>query len=113
MSYAGHSKVGFPNIYEDDNQKNIKKSEVEEATRHSGKNVMGFMPKDQAAEVNKLYEERSKKEFAETIKKDPVLASTMNNTKPSRGALIDKEILEEERVILAKKAHKGMTGEKR
>lgn len=76
MSYAGNSKVGFPNIYEDSNQKNIKKSEIDEMTRHSGENVKGFMPsipnisvfsamhtdiyapEDQPGEVNRLYEEK-------------------------------------------------------
>ncbi|KAK4198746.1 hypothetical protein QBC40DRAFT_283184 [Triangularia verruculosa] len=111
MSYAGHSNVGFPNIYEDSNQKNIKKSEVDEVTRHSGENVKGFMPKDQPGEVNRLYEERLKRARAEALKKDPTLAATMHNNKPSKGAIIDREIEEEERAMLEKKKGKGMTGE--
>ncbi|VBB80370.1 Putative protein of unknown function [Podospora comata] len=111
MSYAGNSKVGFPNIYEDSNQKNIKKSEIDEMTRHSGENVKGFMPKDQPGEVNRLYEEKFKRERADALKNDPTLAATLNNNKPSKGAIIDKEIEEEERAMLEKKKGKGMTGE--
>ncbi|KAK4666265.1 hypothetical protein QC763_405390 [Podospora pseudopauciseta] len=111
MSYAGNSKVGFPNIYEDSNQKNIKKSEIDEMTRHSGENVKGFMPKDQPGEVNRLYEEKFKREQADALKNDPTLAATLNNNKPSKGAIIDKEIEEEERAMLEKKKGKGMTGE--
>jgi hypothetical protein len=44
MSYKGNSHVGIPSIYESQNQRNYAQSEVDEATRHSGKNVKGFMP---------------------------------------------------------------------
>lgn len=44
MSYAGGSNVGFPSLYESQNQKQIKDSEVDELTRHTGENVKGFLP---------------------------------------------------------------------
>lgn len=45
MSYAGHSNVGFPSIYESQNQRNCKQSEVEELRRTTGENVKAFRPR--------------------------------------------------------------------
>jgi hypothetical protein len=44
MSYQGNSHVGFPSLYESQNQRNYAQSEVDELTRHTGKNIKGFMP---------------------------------------------------------------------
>lgn len=45
MSYAGHSKVGFPNIYEDGDQRNVPTDEVDELVKHSGKNIKAYRPR--------------------------------------------------------------------
>ena len=42
-SNAGQSKVGFPNIYGDDSQRNVTLSEVDRASRESGHNLRGHM----------------------------------------------------------------------
>lgn len=42
-SNAGQSNVGYPNIYGNDDQRNIALSEVDEVTRESGKNLRGYM----------------------------------------------------------------------
>lgn len=44
MSYQGNSNVGFRSLYESQNQRNIKQSEVDELTRQTGENVKGFTP---------------------------------------------------------------------
>lgn len=44
MSRAGQSNVGFPSLYESQNQKSIKHSEVQELRKHTGENVQGFLP---------------------------------------------------------------------
>jgi hypothetical protein len=43
MSFQGHSNVGFPSLYESQNQKNHKQSEVDELQRHTGENLKGFL----------------------------------------------------------------------
>ncbi|KAK4162917.1 hypothetical protein QBC43DRAFT_320715 [Cladorrhinum sp. PSN259] len=114
MSYAGASNVGFPSIYEDSNQKNVKKSEINELSKTTGENVKGFLSKGQASEVNRLYEEENVRKQADAIKKDPTLPATLHNNKPSKGAIIDKEIQMEEEAMINKKKNKGlgMTGQK-
>lgn len=85
MSYQGNSNVGFRALYESQNQRNHKQSEVEELTRQTGENVKGYLPstlphltpsqsapnreskgpstddtddtEDQPGEVNRLHEE--------------------------------------------------------
>jgi hypothetical protein len=44
MSNAGQSNVGFPSLYEAQNQRNYKQSEVDDLTQHTGENVKGFLP---------------------------------------------------------------------
>ena len=44
MSNAGQSHVGYPALYEAQDQRNFKQSEVEEQRRHTGENVQGFLP---------------------------------------------------------------------
>ncbi|KAK4184102.1 hypothetical protein QBC35DRAFT_367971, partial [Podospora australis] len=103
MSYAGASNVGFPNIYEGSNQKNVKKSEIDELSKTSGENVKGFMPKNQADAVNRLYEQDIQRKQAEALKKDPTLAAQLHGNRPSRGAMVDKELELEDEETLRKK----------
>jgi hypothetical protein len=44
MSYQGNSNVGFPSLYESQNQRNHSQGEVDELTQHTGENVKGFLP---------------------------------------------------------------------
>lgn len=46
MSFQGHSNVGFPALYESQNQRNIKQSEIDEMTKHTGENLKGFLPSE-------------------------------------------------------------------
>ncbi|KAK3303661.1 uncharacterized protein B0T15DRAFT_560833 [Chaetomium strumarium] len=103
MSNAGNSNVGFPSLYEAQNQRNYKQSEVAELTQHTGENVKGFLPKDQRREVNRLHAEESQRRQQEQIKKDPTLAATLHGNKPHKGAVIDKELQKEDEAILRKK----------
>ncbi|AEO63903.1 8478ce57-0e0f-4443-9313-668c123ad2c2 [Thermothielavioides terrestris] len=111
MSYQGHSNVGFPSLYESQNQRNVKQSEVDELTRHTGENVKGFMPKGQAREVNRLHEQEVHRHQAENMKKDPTLAARLHGNKPAKGAMIDKELQEEDEAQLRKKGD-AVTGKK-
>ncbi|KAK4238135.1 hypothetical protein C8A03DRAFT_44091 [Achaetomium macrosporum] len=111
MSNAGHSNVGFPSLYEAQNQRTFKQSEVDELTQHTGENVKGFMPKDQLGEVNRLHAEESQRKREEQIKKDPTLAATLHGNKPHKGAMIDKELQEEDEAMLKKKGD-ATTGKK-
>jgi hypothetical protein len=43
-SAAGQSNVGFPSLYEGQNQQSLKKSEAKELRQHTGENVEGFLP---------------------------------------------------------------------
>ncbi|KAK3380888.1 hypothetical protein B0H63DRAFT_474536 [Podospora didyma] len=110
MSSAGRSKVGFPALYEDDDQRSIRKSEVEELSKHSGKNVKGYMAKSQLDAVNRLHEEETHKKQAEAIKHDPTLAATLHGNKPHKGAIIDKQLMEEEADMLMKKKGNKRSG---
>ncbi|KAK0710117.1 hypothetical protein B0T26DRAFT_652032 [Lasiosphaeria miniovina] len=123
MSAAGQSNVDCPNMYEDDDQRSFKRSEVDKLSRHSGVNVKGYMGSAQASEVNRLYDEEISRKQAEAMKKDPTLAAsfplyscrcaTLNGNRPAKGAIIDKELMEEEAAMLRKKQNKyGMSGMK-
>ncbi|KAG7285864.1 hypothetical protein NEMBOFW57_008158 [Staphylotrichum longicolle] len=85
MSYQGNSNVGFRALYESQNQRNHKQSEVEELTRQTGENVKGYLPK--------------------LKKTDPTFAAMMHGNKPSPGAIIDKEIQDEEEAMLRRKSN--------
>ncbi|KAK4118493.1 hypothetical protein N657DRAFT_659562 [Parathielavia appendiculata] len=109
MSSGGHSNVGFPSLYESQNQKHYKQSEVEELQKHTGENLKGFLPKDQEAEVNRLRSQDVQRRQAENLKNDPTFAATLHGNKPHKGAIIDKEIQQEEAEQLRKKGD-AMTG---
>ncbi|KAK3315809.1 hypothetical protein B0H66DRAFT_624517 [Apodospora peruviana] len=115
-SHSWHSKVGLPNDYENDNpgQRNISPSQVEEMSRHTGINIKGYRLQDRAAEVNRLHEQEIHERQISAMKKDPTLAATLHGNKPHKGAMIDKEIMEEEEEIMRKKNMKkgsnSMTG---
>ncbi|KAH6843319.1 hypothetical protein B0I37DRAFT_418430 [Chaetomium sp. MPI-CAGE-AT-0009] len=108
MSYQGGSNVGFPSLYESQNQRKHTKDEVDEMSRHTGENVKGFMPKSQAEEVDRLHTEEARltpnPKQAENLKKDPTLAARLHGNAPAKGAIIDKELQEEDEAALRKKS---------
>ncbi|GAB1315525.1 hypothetical protein MFIFM68171_05735 [Madurella fahalii] len=103
MSYQGNSNVGFRSLYGSQNQRNTKQSDIDELTRRTGENVKGFLPKDQQGEVDRLYEQEMQRKKNEAIKKDPTLAAQFHDNRPHKGAMIDKELQEEDEAMLKKK----------
>ncbi|KAH6640294.1 hypothetical protein F5144DRAFT_609325 [Chaetomium tenue] len=124
----GHSNVG---IYESQDQRHYTQEEVDEMTRHTGENVKGFMPKGQTEELNRLQTEEVSlalptllfytlcvariianccfclqihRKQAENLKKDPTLAATLHGNAPAKGAIIDKELQEEDEAALRRKS---------
>ncbi|KAJ4420079.1 hypothetical protein N0V85_000733 [Neurospora sp. IMI 360204] len=110
MSYAGNSKVGFPNIYEDGDQRHISHTSVDDLAQHSGKNVKAYRPQDQFAAINEHVIEETHKKLEEKIKMDPTRAAELHGFKPSKGARIDKELAEEDAAELRKKEQKLKQG---
>jgi len=43
---AGYSKVGIPNVYDDDEQRSISKADIEAHSQHSNVNVKGYLPSE-------------------------------------------------------------------
>ncbi|KAK1828066.1 hypothetical protein QBC39DRAFT_360266 [Podospora conica] len=87
---------------EDDDQRSISKSELDELSKRSGKNVRGFMPNSQMDQVNRLGAMQMEQRRAEAMKKDPTLAATLNGNKPHKGARIDKQLNEEDDEMIRK-----------
>ncbi|KAL2259274.1 hypothetical protein VTK26DRAFT_7108 [Humicola hyalothermophila] len=102
-SSQGHSNVGFGSLYQSQNQRNVPDTEIDELSRTSGKNVRGFLPKDQQAKVNKLQTEQIQREHAERMRAEPGFAAMYHGNKPNKGAMIDKELMEEDEAMLRKK----------
>ncbi|KAK4156558.1 hypothetical protein C8A00DRAFT_30524 [Chaetomidium leptoderma] len=103
MSNQGNSHVGAGGLYEAQDQRRHSQTDVEELTRQSGTNVMGFMPKDQAGEVNRLHMEEIQRRQAQKMKDDPTYPAMRHGNKPNKGAIIDKELQEEDEAMLQKK----------
>ncbi|KAK0625179.1 hypothetical protein B0T17DRAFT_617301 [Bombardia bombarda] len=99
-----YSKVGTPSIYEDDNQRKISKSDIAKHSLRSNVNVMGYRPKDQIDAVNALDAKEIMERTIEAMKKDPTLAATLHGNKPSKGAMIDKELQMEEEEMMKRKS---------
>ncbi|KAK3291259.1 uncharacterized protein B0H64DRAFT_410217 [Chaetomium fimeti] len=104
MSSSGHSNVGFRGLYESQNQRTHSHDEMDQMSKHTGENVRGFMPKGQAEEVNRLQTEEIHRKQAENMKKDPTLAATLHGNAPAKGAIIDKELQEEDEAALRRKS---------
>ncbi|KAH6618250.1 hypothetical protein B0J18DRAFT_436928 [Chaetomium sp. MPI-SDFR-AT-0129] len=106
MSRRASSNVGYPGLYESDNQKNRPQEEIDELTRHTGENVKGYLPKSQREEANRLQLEETHRLQEAKMKKDPTLAAQLHGNQPAKGAVIDKELQEEDEAALRKKQHK-------
>ncbi|KAE9371519.1 hypothetical protein N431DRAFT_545748 [Stipitochalara longipes BDJ] len=113
---SGTSNVGNSQVYEDGDQKNVPRSEIEQEKKdnrfHEGKenSHKANDSKDQRSIANKLArEEKREKESDEeseetkALKKDPTLPAKMHGNEPSRGAKIDAQIQAEEEEELRRK----------
>ncbi|PMD62526.1 uncharacterized protein K444DRAFT_557645 [Hyaloscypha bicolor E] len=110
------SNVGNSQVYEDGDQKNVPRSEIEQEKKdnrfHEGKenSHKANDSKDQRSIANKLAREEKREnesdeesEETKALKKDPTLPAKMHGNKPSRGAEIDAEIQAEEEEELRRK----------
>ncbi|KAI5867635.1 hypothetical protein GGS23DRAFT_549253 [Durotheca rogersii] len=110
---SGYSSVGQSAVYEDGDQRNLKKSEVPGRPRYEEGVEHSHLPndsKDQRSIANRLgNEERklSRKEYEDpetrAAKKDPTLPATLHGNEPSKGAKVDAELQAEEEEYLKKK----------
>ncbi|PQE17301.1 hypothetical protein CJF31_00005705 [Rutstroemia sp. NJR-2017a BVV2] len=110
------SNVGSSQIYEDGDQKNIPRSEIEQMKKdnrfHDGKenSHLANDSKDERTIANKLEREEKREgegdrisEEAKLSQKDATAPAKMHGNEPSRGAKIDQELREEEEALLKKK----------
>merc|ERR1711977_138226 len=101
---SGTSNVGNSQVYEDGDQKNAPKSEMEQEKKdsrfHEGKenSHKANDSKDERTIANKLAREEKK-----ALKKDPTLPAKMHGNEPSRGAKVDAQIQAEEEEELRRK----------
>ncbi|KAI5795606.1 hypothetical protein EDC01DRAFT_787698 [Geopyxis carbonaria] len=109
----GTSSVGTHNIYEADDQRTSKSTNVkpkdlayEEGVKNSHQNTD---PKDQRSIKNRLAAEEKKEKTRDdhSEKTDPRAAALSHGNEPSKGAKIDAQIQMEEEEELERKAKKG------
>ncbi|EOD44918.1 hypothetical protein GTA08_BOTSDO09448 [Neofusicoccum parvum] len=113
------SNVGSKNIYEDGDQKNAPADQVNDAERFKeGKpnSHLALDSKDSRTIANKLAreeqrEEQSGPEDIEAIQyeQDATLPAKSHGNKPSRGAVIDQQLREEDEQALKDKGSWGPT----
>jgi len=113
---SGNSSVGNSGVYENGDQKNVPKSEIEQEKKdarfHEGKehSHKALDSKDERSIANKLAREEKREnepeeesEEVKALKKDPTAPAKMHGNEPSRGAKIDAEIQQEEEEELRRK----------
>ncbi|PBP23507.1 hypothetical protein BUE80_DR005514 [Diplocarpon rosae] len=120
---SGTSNVGQASVYEDGDQKNVPKSELEQEKKqsrfHEGKenSHKANDSKDERTIANKLAreakvglplatregEDEEESEETKALKKDPTLPAKMHGNEPSKGAKIDAQIQAEEEEELRRK----------
>ncbi|KAI9053076.1 hypothetical protein LZ554_003345 [Drepanopeziza brunnea f. sp. 'monogermtubi'] len=113
---SGTSNVGQASVYEDGDQKNVPKSQIEQEKKdnrfHEGKehSHKALDSKDERSIANKLAreekrqdEEEEESEETKALKKDPTLPAKMHGNEPSKGAKIDAQIQKEEEEELKRK----------
>ncbi|KAM7220419.1 hypothetical protein V8F06_004198 [Rhypophila decipiens] len=106
---SARSKKDLPSgLYEDDGQRSFGDSKIDHMSRHSGINVKGYLPKDQERAMNRLTEMETMNKQMDAMKKNPTLAASLNGNKPTKGAQIDKELMEEDQRMLEKMNRKRM-----
>merc|ERR1712230_58283 len=116
IKMSGTSNVGNSQVYEDGDQKNASKSEMEQEKKdsrfHEGKenSHKANDSKDERTIANKLAREEKREnededesEETKALKKDPTLPAKMHGNEPSRGAKVDAQIQAEEEEELRRK----------
>ncbi|GAO19388.1 uncharacterized protein UV8b_02130 [Ustilaginoidea virens] len=107
----GNSNVGNSSVYEAGDQRNVKESERDEATKYEqgqpGAHLLND-PKDQRSISNRAAAEKkqqgSEDDFeTAALKKDPTLPARLHGNEPSKGAKIDAQIAAEEEQELKNK----------
>ncbi|KAL1870272.1 hypothetical protein VTK73DRAFT_2721 [Phialemonium thermophilum] len=102
------SNVGDPRVYEAGDQRTTKNSELQDKNRYHEGNVNAHLPndsKDQRSIANRLAE-REQHESSKTEngrQRDPTQPAIQHGNEPSRGAIIDKELQEEDEAAARKK----------
>ncbi|KAH8121236.1 hypothetical protein ACSS6W_010689 [Trichoderma asperelloides] len=108
---SGYSNVGTSGVYEAGDQRNVKRSEMENAERYNegqpGSHI-GNDSKDQRSIANRLAAEERKSEPGDDretalSKEDPTLPAKMHGNEPSRGAKVDAQIAADEEEYLRRK----------
>ncbi|OAL54604.1 hypothetical protein IQ07DRAFT_640109 [Pyrenochaeta sp. DS3sAY3a] len=114
---SGNSNVGNAGVYQADDQRTVKDSEIEEQKKenrfHEGQenSHKALDSKDERSIANKLArEEKREDEEDEKLseedklsKQDATLPALSHGNKPSRGAVIDQQLREEEEAELKRK----------
>merc|ERR1711939_519040 len=116
IKMSGTSNVGNSQVYEDGDQKNAPKSEMEQEKKDSrlhegkGNSHKANDSKDERTIANKLAREEKREnededesEETKALKKDPTLPAKMHGNEPSRGAKVDAQIQAEEEEELRRK----------
>ncbi|KAL7947237.1 hypothetical protein V8C42DRAFT_317186, partial [Trichoderma barbatum] len=109
---SGYSNVGTSGVYEAGDQRNVKRSEMQQTERYNegqqGSHV-GTDSKDQRSIANRLAAEEGRKESGDDfetslLKKDPTLPAKMHGNEPSKGARVDAELAADDEEYLRRKA---------
>ncbi|KAL7913469.1 hypothetical protein GGI35DRAFT_437499 [Trichoderma velutinum] len=108
---SGYSNVGNRGVYEAGDQRNVPRSEIQQAEKYNeGQRAshIGTDSKDQRSIANRLAAEERRAEPGDDIetalsKKDPTLPAKMHGNEPSKGAKIDAELAADEEEYLKRK----------
>ncbi|OIW30843.1 hypothetical protein CONLIGDRAFT_630755 [Coniochaeta ligniaria NRRL 30616] len=118
MSGSGFSSVGDHRIYEDGDQRKVPVATFKAMNKTHEHNILegkDRRPEKQTELYNQVVEqdwiEAGVYSETEAAKRDPTAPATLHGNKPSRGAQIDKELMEEDAAILKKKGD-AMPGKK-
>ncbi|EHK16992.1 uncharacterized protein TRIVIDRAFT_161869 [Trichoderma virens Gv29-8] len=108
---SGYPSVGTSGVYEAGDQRNAKRSEMQQAERYNegqhGSHI-GTDSKDQCSIANRLAAEERRAEpgydTETSIKKDPTLPAKMHGNEPSKGAKVDAELVADDEEYLRRKS---------
>ncbi|KAK8191564.1 hypothetical protein IWZ00DRAFT_507514 [Phyllosticta capitalensis] len=114
------SNVGSHNIYEDGDQRNYSKAELQNSANadrfHEGQthSHLSLDSKDERSIANKLAREEHRQKESEPkdfekvqLEHDARLPAASHGNKPSKGAQIDQELREEDEAAASGKGHWG------
>ena len=108
---GGNSQAGTSGMHEAGDQRNVKQSELNQATPYEEGKVNSHQSldsKDERSIANRLAAEEQKSkdhDDPETamLKQDPTLPAKMHGNEPSKGAKLDAELQNEEEEYLKRK----------